>query len=331
MSLPPERVAEGIATESAVPDLAAHKLRRGLTLGITAFSLWGLLPVYLHPLSGHIHPLIVLGQRVVWSVVTLAIMLTVIGGWQRVFALARKPGMLGWLTLTTTLLATNWYLFIYASTRGMNIQASLGYFITPLLLAVLGVWVLGEQLRVGQIAAFVLAGIGVIYLSVGLHAVPTLALALAGTWGSYGLVRKRLHVESIPALTIETAILAIPASIGLIWAAAANPVGLAGARPELGWAAYLALTGVLTTVPLLCFSSAAKALPLSVLGLLQFIGPTVQFLVAVLFFGEQFTHAHQVAFPIIWAGIGIYVAEGFWANRSAASKRLPLSSVAASR
>lgn len=284
----------------------------GVSLGVIAYLLWGVLPLYLYPLAGKVSTLQILCHRVVWSVVLLVGLLTVTRMWGEVYAAVTTRRTLGWLCLSTMLVGTNWFTFTYVATHGQVIQSALGYFITPLVSAMLGVVFLKERLRPLQVAAFLIALGGVVTLGVMLGVAPRAALVLAVSWGLYGLVRKVAPVEAVAGLAVETAILLIPAAGYLIFAAATN---VEGGRPPPGLLLYIAVgCGLFTTVPLLCFSRAARILRLSTVGFLQYIGPTCQFLLAVLVLGEAFTRAHQVAFGLIWLAVGLYVADAVRQN-----------------
>jgi chloramphenicol-sensitive protein RarD len=287
-------------------------------LGVLAYLIWGFLPLYLRPLATHDPPfsaILILAHRVVWSVFLLAGLLTVMRMWGEVLAAVRSRRTLGMLAITTALVCVNWYTFTYVATTGQVIQSALGYFITPIVSAVLGMVFLKERLRPMQCAAFVLAACGVAYLGVRLGVVPTTALVLAISWGLYGLVRKIAPVEAVAGLAVETAFLFVPASVFLLVAVANDAPA---ARVSLPWMLYVMIgCAVLTTVPLICFSKSARILRLSTVGFLQYIGPTCQFLLAVLVFGEPFTRAHAVAFGLIWLALAVFIADAVRANYTA--------------
>lgn len=292
---------------------ATHGAAAGVVLGVTAYLLWGVLPLYLHPLSGQVSTLQILCHRVVWSVVLLVGLLTATGLWGQVWhAVSRRRSLL-FMLASTTLVAINWFTFTYVATHGQVMQSAMGYFITPLVSALLGAVILKERWRPMQRWALLLAAAGVLAMGLMLAVPPKAALVLAFTWGLYGLVRKMAPVEAVAGLAVETLLLVVPAAAYLLYAAGAD---LPGGRPGLGLLLYLAVgCGIFTTVPLLCFSRAARLLRLSTLGILQYVGPTCQFLLAVLVLGETFTLAHQVAFACIWSAVALYIADAIRQTR----------------
>lgn len=282
---------------------------------MTAYLLWGFLPLYFKPLTAHDPPIptqLIIAHRVVWSVALLTVMLTFLGQWGQVLAAVRSRRTLGILTVTTLMVSINWFTFTYIVTHGQVIQSALGYFITPIVSALLGMLFLKERLRTLQLVALGLAAVGVTYMGVMLGVVPKAALILASSWGLYGLLRKIAPVEAVAGLAVETAILFFPALFFLIYSVA---VDSPGARVSVPWLLYLAIgCGVFTTLPLLCFSRAARILRLSTVGFLQYIGPTCQFALAVLVFGEPFTRVHAVAFGLIWLAIALFVVDAIRHN-----------------
>ena len=248
--------------------------------------------------------LLVLAHRVVWSVVLLAVIVAVQHRWGELRETLRSRRVMLTLTCSTVAVALNWLTFIYAVSANRVLEASLGYFITPLFTVALAVIFLKERLRATQAVALAMAAVGVVLLAVRGGQVPWLALALALTFSTYGLLRKVAPVGPVIGLTVETALL-LPLSVAMVgWSLTA------AARPEISTATYgwLLLAGVITTVPLLAFAAAARRLRLSTLGFLQYVGPTLQFLLAVLAYGEPFTPTHVISFSCIWAGLAIFTA-----------------------
>jgi chloramphenicol-sensitive protein RarD len=274
----------------------------GLLYGLAAFSLWGLFPLYFKAVAAVPAPE-VLAHRIVWSVVCVGLLLVVVRQWPAVIALVRDRAKRRYLALSALLIAGNWLLFIWAVAHEHVLQASLGYFVTPLLSVLLGRLVLGERLRAHQWLAVALAGAGVTWLVVGLGVVPWVALGLAASFGSYGLVRKIANVRAIPALFVEITVLAPPALAWLVWLGAEG-AGHLGAH-GLGLDLLLAAAGVVTATPLILFGQATQRLRLAAVGLLQYIVPTMQMLLAVVVFAEPFTHHHGVAFVCIWMGLAL--------------------------
>ncbi len=278
----------------------------GLAYGLAAFGIWGLVPVYFKAV-GKVPPLEVLAHRVLWAVPIL-IGLVVIqrqGGAVRDAVRSRK--ILGALLLTTVLIAWNWFVFIWAMANDHILQASLGYFINPLVNVALGVVFLRERLSRAAIVAVILASLGVGYLAVLGDEVPWVALTLAVTFGLYGLLRKTVAVGAVVGLTIETMILA-PVALGyLAWLQRIGELRFGSG--DLSLDLLLMLAGVVTTVPLLLFTQAARLLPLSTLGFLQYLAPTMHFALAVLAYGEPFHRHDLITFGCIWTALAIFTAD----------------------
>ncbi len=277
--------------------------RRGIAQGALAYALWGAVPAFWKLLRG-IPAFEVLGHRVVWGLVTLVALCAATGKLSAVRAAARDRKVLVSMAASSVLLAANWGTFVYAVGANRLLEASLGYFINPLVSVALGVLVLGERLRHGQKLAILLATTGVTLLTIQRGHVPTLALILAGSFGLYGLVRKTAKVESLAGTTLETALMATPAAAMLIVLATRGQGSLGHA--SLTTHLLLVATGVVTAVPLLLFTSAARRLPLSTVGFLQYLAPTGQFLLAVLAYHEPFSLHTLGAFVIIWAGLAVF-------------------------
>jgi chloramphenicol-sensitive protein RarD len=280
--------------------------RSGLVWGLAAYASWGLFPIYFKAVAA-VPALEVLAHRVVWSVVVLAIVLTVQRRWREVSAAVTEPRTLGVLSLTALLIGGNWYLFIWAVTTGHLLQASLGYFINPLVNVFLGVVFLGERMSRAGIAAVAMAGLGVGWLAARGGAVPWVALVLAFSFALYALIRKTAQVKPVPGLAVETALLAPVALLYLATTASSGGLyfGTGSWRLDL----LLAAAGLITALPLLWFNVAAQSLPLSTLGFLQYLSPTGQFLLAVLAYGEPLTSDRLVAFAWIWIALGIFTVD----------------------
>lgn len=278
---------------------------RGLLYGLLAYVLWGLLPVYWKGLEG-VAPLEIVCHRIAWSLVFTGALLAFRGGVGTVLRECRDPRLAAAMGATALLLGLNWLLFIYAVNTDQIVQASLGYFVSPLLNAALGVLVLGERLTRLQSAAIALAAVGVAILTVDAGELPWLALGLAGTFGIYGLGRKMVRLGSLEGLFVESAWLAAPA---VAWLAVLGwrGEGAFGTGP-LAVTLLLAGAGAITSVPLLLFAASARRLPLTTLGLLQYLSPTLQFLLGILLYGEPFGGVQLAAFGFIWAGLAAYTA-----------------------
>jgi chloramphenicol-sensitive protein RarD len=292
---------------------------RGLTLGIGAYALWGVLPIYFKAIA-EVGAVDIVAHRVLWSVPFLAVLIAIFGGFGDVRAAVRSPRTLTFLSVTAILIAANWLLYIYAVTSGQILASSLGYYLNPLINVLMGRVLLKERLSGLQWAAVAIAAAGITGLAVQALGQLWLSLALAITFATYGLLRKIAPVEAVAGLAVETGLLFPIALLWLGW-------GLAAGQPAFGpdnrdWALLL-FAGVASTVPLILFTAAARRLAYSTLGMLQFIAPTLQFLCAVVLYGEQFTRWHALAFGSIWLALGLYVAAIIRAPRSGVSAMPP--------
>lgn len=279
-----------------------------MLLALAAYTLWGVLPIYWKALHGI--PLgEVLAHRVLWSSVTVLLLLAAIKGMPdllRVLADRRKRLLLG---LCAVLIGCNWSIYIYAVYRGDLVQASLGYYINPLMSVGLGVAILREKLSRIQIAAVALAALGVILLGLQHDGLPWVALSLAFSFALYGYVKKRLGVDSLTGLAIEILWLAPVAAIYLGWLAWKDAPQAFAVSP--GSTALLIGAGAITLAPLFFFNGAARRLPLSTLGIYQYLSPSIQLAIAVLLFHEPFTRLHGMAFGLIWAALALYSVDAF--------------------
>lgn len=282
----------------------AHAIdRKGLSLGIAAYGLWGVLPIYFKALSA-IPSTDIVAHRIVWSVPILALLLSVLGAWGEVKAALRNRRAMILLGVTALLIGGNWLLYVYAVNSGHILAGSLGYYLNPLANVLLGRIVLKERLSWLQWAAVGLAAAGITALAAGALSHLWISMTLCLSFASYGLLRKIAPVDAVAGLAIETALLAPFAALWLIWSYGSGQPTFGTSSTDI---VLIAAAGVVTTVPLLLFTAAARLLPYSTLGMLQFLAPTLQFLIAVLLYGEPFTTAHAVAFGAIWAALGLYV------------------------
>jgi chloramphenicol-sensitive protein RarD len=273
---------------------------RGLLYGVGAYTAWGFAPLYFRELS-HVSPWIIVCHRIVWSILLLAVVVSVRGEWKLIWPLVRSRPKLLLLCAGAVLIAANWLIFIYAVTTRQVLQASLGYFINPLLSIALGMIFLGERLRAWQWVAVAIAAAGVANLTLHAGRVPWIAISLAASFALYGRVRKKVNANSLHGLVVESAIL-FPIALVVI--------GFDhGSHNSAGTWALLSLSGVVTAVPLLMFGAAVRHLKLSTIGFLQYIGPSLQFVVALIFFREQLEPTKLTAFVLCWVGIGVYVAD----------------------
>jgi len=280
--------------------------RKGVAFGIAAYGMWGLIPIYFKALAG-VPALEVLAHRIVWSVVLLVPLVLVRGQWPELRRVINNQKTLATLMLTTVLIAVNWYLFIWAVDHDRVLEASLGYFINPLINVMLGMVFLGEKLSRPATAAVVLAGLGVSVQVVMVGELPWIALALAFSFGFYGLLRKTAAVGAVVGLAVETSMLVLPAAGFLVWARRTG--GLYLGIGDLSTDVLLVLAGVVTATPLLCFTSAARLLPLTTLGFLQYLAPSGQFLLAVLAYGEVLTPGRIITFVCIWIALAIFTGD----------------------
>jgi len=284
--------------------------KHGILYGIAAYTSWGLFPLYFKAVAG-VAPVEVLAHRALWSFAMLAVLVAFLGRWTELGRELRSGKLLAMLGLSTLLIAANWLVFIYAVTSGQVLQASLGYFINPLVNVLLGVVFLRERLRPYQTLSILLALVGVLVLAGFVGEVPWIALTLALTFASYGLMRKIMPVDGLVSLTVETLAMMPVALAYLVYLGTTRQ----GAGTSLGTLGLLALSGPVTTVPLLFFGVAARRLRLSTLGIVQYVSPTLQFLLAVVAFGEPFSTAQIVSFGCIWTAIAIYTADSYRAVR----------------
>lgn len=287
-------------------DLAANgnvelkSSRVGLLYGLGAYSMWGVFPLYFHALA-NVPPWVVLCHRITWSSLFLALVVSVRGEWRAVRPVLRSRRNLVFLSAGSVLIALNWLLFIYAVGSNQIMETSLGYFINPLLSVALGMIFLRERLRPWQSVAVVIAVVSVGNLAVRGGGIPWLALSLAGTFGFYGLVRKRVDVNSLHGLLVETSLL-VPVALAVLAVVPARRL------TTTDWA-LLSPLGILTAVPLLMFGAALRRLKLSTVGFLQYVGPTGQLLVALLVFHEPLDRVKLASFALCWLGIVVYTAE----------------------
>lgn len=288
-------------------------MRTGIINATLAFLCWGLFPLYFHALH-EVPPGQILAHRVLWSLLFLAIVLTVRRQWRWLPDVLRKPRVIGSFVASAFLLSANWLVYIWAVNNGHVIEASLGYFINPLVNIMFGFLLLKERLRAGQWAAIALAALGVAWLTWQAGTVPWIALILASTFGAYGLMRKTAALGALEGLSFETMVL-FPLALGyVVWLSLHGANSFINSASD-GTRALLVAAGPITAIPLLLFASGARKIPLSVLGLLQYISPTIQFLLGVWLFHEAFTEVRLVGFLLIWSALALYAAEGLWRNR----------------
>ena len=283
----------------------------GLVNALAAYSIWALMPVYFK-LVAQVPPLLVLAHRIVWSFLLLAVLIALSFRTGELRAAMRSRRIILMLSCSTVLLAINWGTFIYAVAAGRVLQASLGYFIVPLVSAALGVGVLRERLTHGQLIALIIAAIGVVIVAIARGTLPWIALTVTFSWSGYALVRKVTQVSPLIGVTIETALL-VPFAAAFIFAmhSRASAAGI-----DLRTHGILMLSSVVTAAPLLCFTAAARRLRFITLGFLQYITPTGQFLLAVFAYREPFGPSNLLGFAFIWTALIVYSIDSLRAYRT---------------
>ena len=287
----------------------------GFLAAFGAYFAWGLFPAYWKQV-GAVPSTLVVAHRVVWSFAFVAVLLALFRRWPDFGRALREPRTRRALALSTVLISGNWLLFIWAINTGRVLQGSLGYYINPLVNVLLARAFLGERLRPAQWTAVALAAAGVVYLAWGVGTLPWVSLLLAGSFGVYGLVRKTASVEALTGLAVETA-LATPVAAGFLLWQAWTPGGAAVWGTSTREALFLLGAGVVTALPLWWFAEGARRLRYSTLGIIQYVAPTGQLLLAVLVYGELFTPRHAVTFACIWAAVALYTWDAWRASRPA--------------
>ncbi|MCJ7537527.1 MAG: EamA family transporter RarD [Anaerolineales bacterium] len=287
-------------------------MNKGVLSGVAAYLIWGFFPIYLKSLQV-VPALQIMLHRVVWAFIFVLLLTLLRGKWSQIKDSLRKPRVILTYTLTAVLLSFNWLVYIYGINSGQVVETSLGYFINPLLSVALGVVILRERLRPMQWLPVGLAGLGVLYLTLQYGSLPWIALALAFSFGTYGLIKKIAPLGAVDSLFMETGIIFLPALLYLLFSE--NQGG--GAFGHFGWeiTILLVFSGVVTALPLLLFGRAARSIPLSLLGILQYIAPTVQFLLGIYLYQEPFTLTLLVGFAIIWIALLIFTLEGIFNHR----------------
>jgi chloramphenicol-sensitive protein RarD len=277
-----------------------------------AYTLWGFFPIYWKALAG-ISPLQLIGHRIVWSFLLLLVMIGRSKDWTAVWASVRTPRVLGVYTIAGLAIATNWLIFVWAVAVNQIVEISLGYFINPLLSVVLGMLIFHERLRKLQWMSVALAAAGVLYLTVTLGALPWIALSLATTFCIYGLMKKLAPLGSVHGLALETGILFVPAAIYVI----AEHLSGRGAFMHAGALRDVLMfaSGPTTAVPLLLFAAGVRRIPLSLVGMLQYINPTMQICLGVLLYGEPFTRVQLVGFGLVWTALALFAFDNYVLRR----------------
>lgn len=285
--------------------------------GLIAYGLWGMFPLYF-PLLEPAGPVEILAHRMVWSLLVSSVILTVVRGWRAIVTM--PPRVWGLVVAGSCLIAVNWVIYIWAVNNGQVVEAALGYFINPLVSVLLGVVLFRERLRLGQWTAVGLGVVAVLVLAVAGGSFPWIAVSLAASFGFYGLVKKVIPLAPTASLTAEGLVQFVPAVayLAVITAAGTSTFASFG----VGHVLLLASSGLVTCVPLLAFAAAAQALPLSVLGLLQYLTPVIQFLLGVVWFGEPMPAYRWIGFALVWSALVVFTADAMrQARRSSIARK----------
>jgi chloramphenicol-sensitive protein RarD len=284
----------------------------GFWSGVAAYTIWGLVPLY-WKLLNHVPAIQVLGHRIVWSLAVLIVLVAALrrGSGPVLRGVSRR--VVGLYAIAAALIAVNWFLYIYAVNAGFIVETSLGYYVTPLVNVLFGVVFFHERMRPAQWVSIALATAGVVQLTFAYGALPWIAFGLAASFGSYGLAKKKAPLDPVEGLTLETAILA---PVAILYLVILHRTG-EGAFLRTGATsdALMLGGGLVTTVPLLLFAAAVRTVPLSVIGILQYIGPTLQFLLGVFVYHEPFSRTQLIGFSIVWAALVIYAGDSLRARR----------------
>lgn len=294
-------------------------MKKGYVYAFLAYGMWGVFPLYWKALQ-NVPSVQILAHRVVWSLVFLVLLITLRREWEALRA-RLSPRVLGVYALSGALIALNWGMYIWGVNANRVVETSLGYFINPLVNVLLGVVFLRERLRPGQWLAIGLALAGVLYMTFAYGRLPWLALALAFTFGIYGYLKKTFPLNSLHGLTLETGAVA-PLMLGYLIFQETRGQGAFLHVSALG-SLLLALAGVVTATPLLFFGMGARLIPLSTMGLIQYLSPTMQFLLGVFLYHEPFDQARLVGFSVVWLALALYLAEGYWHQRRVEPKPEP--------
>ena len=291
-------------------------MKRGVWLGASAYTLWGLFPLYWTQIES-VPALQIIAHRIAWSVLVLVCVI--------MFRMRRSirtsdfgggdvPAPFGLYGAAAILIGLNWFLYVWGVNHGLVVGTSLGYFITPLVNVLLGVIILRESLRPAQWLAVAVAAAGVAYLSVTYGSVPWIAVALALTFGTYGLVKKKATLPALQGLTLETGLLFVPAVVFLLVSESLGHGAFGHAGARVTW--LLAGAGIVTTIPLLLFATAVQRVPLSVMGILQYISPTIQFLLGLFVYREPFSRSQLLGFLAVWTALAIFAFDGLMTHGS---------------
>jgi chloramphenicol-sensitive protein RarD len=280
--------------------------RRGYLYGLTAYVIWGFFPIYFKLLQPST-PLEILAHRVIWSVVFISLMLAVMRNWRFLARILRNPRLLSKIALAALLIAVNWGTYIYGVNSSRVVETALGYFITPLVVVLLGVTVQGERLRRWQWAAVGVGALAVVVLTVDYGRLPYIALALAVSFGSYSLVKKRLALPPAEGLFVESAVLAVPALAYVAWLTAAGHAHFG--HVSAGHTFLMIFSGLATAVPLMLFAASANRVPMVGIGILQYVAPILQLACGLLIYHEPMPPARLAGFALVWVALIMFTAD----------------------
>ncbi|MEW2519868.1 EamA family transporter RarD [Actinacidiphila alni] len=289
-----------------------NEQRVGLVYGFAAYGMWGLFPLF-WPLLEPAGAMEILAHRMVWSLVVVTVILLVLRRWAWIAELVRQPRKLGLVALAATVVSVNWGMYIWGVNSGHVVETSLGYFINPLVTIGLGVLVLHERLRPAQWVAVGIGALAVVVLAIGYGRLPWIALTLAFSFGAYGLVKKQINMGGLESLAAETSVQFLPALAFLVVLGARGDSTFTHHGPD--HAALLAACGLVTAIPLICFGMSATRLPLSTIGLMQYLAPVFQFLIGVLHFHEEMPAERWAGFLLVWSALVLLTWDALRAAR----------------
>lgn len=299
-------------------DAERSRHRVGLRFGVAAYGLWGLFPLY-WPLVEPAGPLEILASRMLWSLVCITVILAAKRHWSWISALRQQPRKIALLGCASLMVTVNWGTYIWAVNSGHVVESSLGYFINPLVTILFGVLLLHERLRPAQWCAVAVGGVAILELAVGYGRLPWISLVLAFTFGSYGLLKKVAGVAAVESMAVEGAFQFLPALVYLVWLQSAHKAVFGHAPWHV--TLLLAAGGLVTIAPLLCFAASANRLPLSLLGLLQFMTPTLQLACGIFVAHETVPGLEWIGFAIVWVALALLTYDGLRQARRSAGRR----------
>ncbi len=294
---------------------------KGILFALSAYGMWGLFPIYFKSVAS-VSPFEVLSHRIIWSVIFMALFIAASGRWQELMRNIRQKRLLLNLTVSAILISINWVVFIWSVGQGHILDTSMGYFINPLVSLLLGMVILGERLRIIQWLAVLMAVAGVAYQLILLGSLPWVALVLACSFGTYGLLRKQIVVDPFSGLLIETLILSPFALLYMFWLTQHNELVFLSESVQMS--GLLIAAGIVTSLPLICFAAGARRLTLTINGLLMYITPSLTFILAVVVYDEPLHPDRLVTFALIWTGLILFTAEGVWQSTKIPLKALKI-------